>query len=164
LVEAPSKQRPGVLLVTHPALFCQRDKHGTVLPEWSISMLRLAEQIWEVTLVLEHWRNVTSIRPKVQLRSKLFMLGLHDVEALMLEEFGPLEQVELAKQRIIEYGGKIRSVENPYDISIFNIDFFIDAPHFTCVGMEGHKKAGIRLDKPLNFKEIANKRALKTIW
>lgn len=157
---SPRKDRR-VLLVLDSRLFAKRDVKAKPTKELSESMLRQASEIYDHVLVL-----VTVVH-FVRERFSELTRGLPNIEVLYSEDVagGFLNMVETTKQKIISYGIEFKHVRNPREINYLNLHKFVKQDqNLVVAATDEWKKAGLDLDKPLSFNDIAQKRKAKSFW
>jgi len=149
-----------VLFVLDPSLFFKRDAKGTVLSEASEAMLRQAVTKFDKVVVFP----VYGLASAQVLQEAVASYQL-DVEVAPLVGGSTNATVaEMLKQKLLSLGAEIKHHTNPREISHLNIEKFLVSDHILIARKDDWAKAGLELDKPESFEDVAKKRKNKSFW
>jgi hypothetical protein len=158
---SPPKQCQKVLVALDQRLFAKRDVKKKPLKELSEPMLLQASQLYDRVLIIasvlhfskEHVRALTEDKPNIDL--------------FYMEDQGFLSAVETTKQKLMSYGFEFKAVKNPREINYLNFHRFViqrEGQELIVAKMNDWEIAGIDLDKPLSFEDLAQRRKAKSFW
>lgn len=160
----PKGQREGpprrVLFVLDPSMFFKRDAKGTVLSEVSESMLRQALSKFDKVVVFP----VYGLASAQVLQEAVATYQLEVEVAPLVSGATNATVAEMLKQKLISLGAEIKHHLNPREISHLNIEKFMISDHILIARREDWAKAGLELDKPESFEDVAKKRKNRSFW
>jgi hypothetical protein len=157
--KTPTVDLKKILIVLQPAFFLQRGPKGEMLEEYSVDMLREAAGMFDRVLIIDEMAN-TKYNQLESLTKSTVEHGL-DMFPVIL---GSLKSIERLKERIIELGGRIKFAKNPREITVLNIDKWVEGDHIVFVRLDDHDKIGLTLDKVKSFDDLSSSRKKKSFW
>jgi hypothetical protein len=162
---------PKTLVVSDASFFLRRTKHNEIPPEgsqeWSELMVRQAAKKWPQVIIFElasQYPTPTSMEGFSSLEAFVDSLDVSNVKVITYEQQELDKVTAFWKECLVELGAKIKPARNPREVTYLNLDKWIDAPHITWAGQNGHKQAKIEIDKPATFEELQKKRKKKAKW
>ena len=149
-----------MLFVLDPSLFFKRDAKGTVLSEVSEAMLRQAVAKFDKVVVFP----VYGLASTQVLQEAVATYQLDVDMAPLMSGATNSTVAEMLRQRLLSLGAEIKHHINPREISHLNIEKFMLSDHILIVRKDDWAKAGLELDKPESFEDVAKKRKNKSFW
>ena len=147
-----------VLLILHSEFFKKRDSKGKVQDEISLSVLQQVAVKFSKVLIF-----IPEIMIKEQVETLCEDNQLENIE-VEIANSDTVARTDQIKKRIIAFGGRLKWVQNPREISYFNIDQFLLSDHITVARSEDHNKIGIEPEKPDDFDSLSDKRKGRSFW
>ena len=157
------------LFVSDPRLFARRNKVNSVIYpiEWSEQMVRDTVAKWEAICVFTTLRTLTSeleLEHVEDFKKFIKGLGINSITVTTSDSKNVEVATKEIKECIINLGGRFRPPKNPREVTYINARRYFDAPHITFVGMNGHKKVGIEIEKERSFNDCQKLRKKRSSW
>ena len=157
-----SGKKRRLLVVLDPRLFSVRDSKGLPIAQWDIATLAEAGDKWDQIVVLER----RSFQKGVEEQNLLFDLKDKPLNLAVIPCWeSVLVTTEQLRKKVLDFGGKIKHVKNPREITYLNMCDFVEADNIVWIQSWNQTElAEIEPEKPKTFDDFSRSRKVRAYW